>query len=124
MFGNYINEKALDILQYAPLLMLLFGYWKLSNRQIFFNEVSLLENKNDVLKSNHAPLNFDKGADFTILILVNIPILYFFERCMNIVRRIFNFFDLAKKLSGMDNDWNIVKSINEGLGNYWECLTG
>lgn len=37
MFGNYINERALDILQYAPLLMLLFGYWMLGNRQIFYN---------------------------------------------------------------------------------------
>lgn len=104
--------------------MLVFGYWKLGNRQIFFNEVQLLENKNEVIQSNHKPFDFDKGINFTFLILINIPILYFFERSMNLVRRVFNFFNLAKNLTGLDNDWNVVKSINEGLGNYWECLTG
>lgn len=29
---NRLNNKALDVLKYAPLMMLTFGYWQLSNR--------------------------------------------------------------------------------------------
>ena len=36
---NRLNDRALQILMYAPLMMLSFGYWQLSNRQIFFNEI-------------------------------------------------------------------------------------
>ena len=41
LLDNKLNMKVLDILSYAPLFTLSFGYWTLGNRQMFFNEVSL-----------------------------------------------------------------------------------
>lgn len=43
-----LTREAIMLLKYAPLFMLSFGYWALSNRQYFFNEpelVSMLSNK-------------------------------------------------------------------------------
>lgn len=46
LFDNKINEGALNILQVAPLFLIGMGYWQLSNRQIFFNEVDARVHKN------------------------------------------------------------------------------
>ena len=53
-----------------------------------------------------------------------IPIIYGFERCMNLQKRILSKLGFSNQLKGLDNDWNVVSNINERLGNYWECLTG
>ena len=36
-YDRKINLRAIKIAKAAPILMLLFGYWALSNQQIFFN---------------------------------------------------------------------------------------
>lgn len=36
MYDSKLNGKALQVLKYAPCLMYIFGYWALSNQQIFF----------------------------------------------------------------------------------------
>ena len=38
MFDHKLNTRALSLLKLAPLFMFSFGYWALSNRQIFYNE--------------------------------------------------------------------------------------
>ena len=40
LMDNKLNESSLSILQFAPIGMLLLGYWQLGNRQQFFNESS------------------------------------------------------------------------------------
>ena len=40
LIDNKLNDRALKILEWAPIMMLVFGYWQLGNRQMFFNEVS------------------------------------------------------------------------------------
>ena len=37
-FDNILHDRALRDLKYAPIFMLLMGYWHLGNRQMFFNE--------------------------------------------------------------------------------------
>jgi hypothetical protein len=32
LFDNEMNARALGLLQYAPVMMILFGYWHISNR--------------------------------------------------------------------------------------------
>lgn len=39
MYDEKLNNNALRLLQYAPLLYVSFGYWMLSSRQLFSNEV-------------------------------------------------------------------------------------
>lgn len=38
MYDESLNKNALNILTYAPLLFLSFGYWMLSSRQLFEND--------------------------------------------------------------------------------------
>lgn len=38
MIDNQLNDRAVEILMFAPLIMLSFGYWMLGNRQMFYNE--------------------------------------------------------------------------------------
>jgi hypothetical protein len=37
MFDEKLNQRAIDILQGAPIPMFMVGYWALGNPQIFFN---------------------------------------------------------------------------------------
>lgn len=37
MFDEKLNQRAIDLLQGAPILMFMVSYWALGNRQIFFN---------------------------------------------------------------------------------------
>jgi hypothetical protein len=47
----------------APFFMMFFGYYYMGNRQMFFSEVEILENKYDVRNSNHKIFDFSKGLD-------------------------------------------------------------
>ena len=40
MFDNLLNDRALSILMFAPLFMVMFSYWMIGNRQMFYNECS------------------------------------------------------------------------------------
>ena len=42
MIGNDLNEQGLKVLQYAPIGMMLCGYWLVGNRQMYFNEAPFL----------------------------------------------------------------------------------
>lgn len=48
-----LTMNALDMLKYAPLLMLFNGYWMLSNRQIFENVYSFIDTTSNQMKSEH-----------------------------------------------------------------------
>jgi hypothetical protein len=37
-YGGSLTNEALDLLSFCPVICLLFGYWILGNRQIFFDE--------------------------------------------------------------------------------------
>lgn len=39
MFDEKLNESAIATLKWAPVFMMLFGYWTMGNRQIFQNTV-------------------------------------------------------------------------------------
>ena len=38
LLDNKINIRALEILNWAPVFMMLSAYWQLGNRQMFFGE--------------------------------------------------------------------------------------
>jgi hypothetical protein len=37
VYGQVMIKGAIETLDKAPLLMLIFGYWQMGNREIFFN---------------------------------------------------------------------------------------
>jgi hypothetical protein len=52
-YSTVMNETAIDILKYAPVLMMINGYWLLSNRQMFFNTVIPISQANQLIKTEH-----------------------------------------------------------------------
>jgi len=40
-FNNDLNDMVMMILEQAPIVMIIFTYWQLGNRQMFYNEVAL-----------------------------------------------------------------------------------
>jgi hypothetical protein len=48
-----MTKNALDMIKFAPLLMLLNGFWMLSSPQIFLNKHSLIQTSAEKMKSGH-----------------------------------------------------------------------
>lgn len=69
MYDDFLHTKALEILKYAPLLMVIFGFWAVGNRQIFDNFVQGRENKNDPAITGHKTLSIDFDQRLPLLLL-------------------------------------------------------
>ena len=48
----------------------------------------------------------------------------FFDQFFNGLRYIAYKFNYLKYVKGIDFDWNINLTVNENLGNYWNCIKG
>jgi len=117
IFNNDLNDKVYRVLEKAPLIMIVFMYWMLGNRQMFYNEVELRTNFNDILRPNHNWFDFSKGVDHTAFILLFFPIFMFYEEIMIRVNKIRSKLTGSKVFS-LDMVWN------EYISSYWECLIG
>ena len=53
MLGNDLNENGLKVLMNAPIGMMLFGFWLVGNRQMFFNEYPFLTSRSEVYNPGH-----------------------------------------------------------------------
>lgn len=53
MYDNVLNNSVLNLLQYAPLLFLAFGYWMYSSHQLFGTEIIPIMKSGDVRQSGH-----------------------------------------------------------------------
>ena len=53
MYDEKLNNTALAWAQYAPMLMMAFGYWIMGNRQIFSNVIVPLEFTGTATKTDH-----------------------------------------------------------------------
>lgn len=62
MFGAAECDELLGILSHAPTMMVLFGFWQLGNRQLFFNEVMPMVHMNEATDPSHYYLDFGKGG--------------------------------------------------------------
>jgi hypothetical protein len=51
-YDEKLNNNVLSIMTYAPLLFLSFGYWMLSSRQLYGNDVHYIESAT-ATKSGH-----------------------------------------------------------------------
>lgn len=48
-----LTKNALEMIKFAPLLMLFNGYWMISSPQIFTNKINLIQNTAEKMKSSH-----------------------------------------------------------------------
>jgi hypothetical protein len=46
MYGNQINDGCLNVLKYAPILMMSVQYWAFTNKAIFKNESTQMQYQN------------------------------------------------------------------------------
>lgn len=46
MYDQQLNNNVLTLMTYPPLLLLAFGYWMLSSKQLLSNEVQYVEQPN------------------------------------------------------------------------------
>lgn len=54
MYDNKLNDRVLGLMTYAPLFMLTFGYWMVSNKQLLSNDnINYRVLSNDVLPTGH-----------------------------------------------------------------------
>ena len=53
MYDDKLNKNALKVLLWAPLFMLCFGYWMISNPQILGNELNPILLASEPYDNNH-----------------------------------------------------------------------
>jgi hypothetical protein len=69
MFSDYLNRNAIRTLKWAVHLYTFSGYWFLTNRQIFYNEVFATARRSDREITNHSIHNIPMDQTFPLLLL-------------------------------------------------------
>ena len=130
MIGNDLNEQGLKVLQYAPIGMMLCGYWLVGNRQMFFNHSPFLSSRSEIYNPGHHTFDYDDGLNYTVLLLMFAVIIFFFNKANIFLQKIgqtvklFTILKTNKDQPIVDNQWNLLIDVDEHLGNYWECIRG
>lgn len=122
LLDNKLDNRAIETLKYSPILMLSMGYWYLGNRQMFFNEYSLVEEANDEVQDSGHHV-FDLPLH-TLPLLFAIPIVLFHEPLINFVTRNFQKFGWLSDFKNLRKFDNKELIVNENLGQFWQCLSG
>ena len=72
---DMMTKNALNLLSYSPLLLLLNGYWMLSNMQMFDSKVSRIDQVNDRMQSGHTMDSINALSHATPMLFIAIPLL-------------------------------------------------
>lgn len=120
MFDEKLNQRAIDLLQGAPVAMFMVGYWALGNPQIFFNvPPTIKEHGSQAENTEHWPFNFNHVNSTQLMLLV---IIYLWCDTLFMHKYRKEFFKWIKLVG---DGTNMLKAdIDEGLANYWQALTG
>jgi len=112
MYDEKLNNVALAWAKYAPLLMMVFGYWTMGNKQIFSNVIVPHQYTNGIVETDHRG-DPDVGVELPLFIIGCIMLVYYL---------ILNPIKICCKRNGYcktaeDDD------VDEDLGTYYECLS-
>ena len=122
---NELNNQALSLLYFAPIIFLLKCYWLLGNRQMFFNELIPISDASTVINPGHSLFDFVSGMNPSLFILVFIPVFVFtdkFETGMHIVTGLLR---KQRKVKGFNSNMtDITVKLKENLDSYWNCIPG
>jgi len=106
MFDEKLNKSAISKMKWAPIFMMFFGYWCLSNVQIFTNISGFIFSTLQPVQSYHNMWRFGVNQALPLLIVgVTLGILYVFN---GEVLSILNMFGIMMPKDGVD----------EGFGTY------
>jgi len=119
LFNNDLNDKVYNILEKAPLFMIVFGFWQLGNRQMFFNETTIMEKQGQIFRAHHHWFDYSQGVDHTLFLIIFFPFFLFFRQFTN------GFIKCLECLQIFSSRQFQGKAfLNENLGNYWQCIIG
>lgn len=112
MFDEKLNESSISKMKWAPIFMMFFGYWCLTNKQIFTNESYEIYRTTEAVQTGHKMWSFAANSGLPLFL------------CGLIMGFLIFFNDLALSVL---NKWGIMlpeaeDEVDEGLGTYWQCL--
>lgn len=70
MINDFLNKNALRILKWAVHFYTFFGYWFITNRQIFYDDVTPTMRRSDRGITNHTLYNIPYDQTFPLLIFM------------------------------------------------------
>ena len=114
---------------------------------MFFNEIHTLSNASESKYSNHLMLDYSRGPDHTILVLLFVFIFVFQKHWFKVIQKLSQKVKLIDKVENLGNfhqdhddeekhhhhkasmshfndDWEFHGHVDENIGSYWECLSG
>jgi len=75
-FDDALNKSALYIMKFAPLTMMVFGYWVMGNRQIFKNEIEGRTYKTDPVRTNHIGYEIVPDLSLPLFIMSGLLVIF------------------------------------------------
>lgn len=112
-FDDSLNKSALYIMKFAPLTMMLFGYWVMGNRQIFSNDVTSRTLKTDPVITNHKGYEVMVNQDLPLFIMSALLVIFLIAS---------GFFKTILHYLGIISEEKEIE-VDEQLGNYFNCLS-
>jgi len=112
MFDEKLNSSAITKMKYAPLFMMFFGYWCMSNVQLFTNTSGEIISALEPVETYHSMWSFavNQALPLMVMGLVLLMIVFFDDLVRNTLIK-------CGILEAEEED-----EVDEGLGTYWECL--
>jgi len=74
-----MTKNAMGLLKIAPILLLVNGYWMLSNKLIYANHWEYIENDGDTMGSGHAlkmEYNVNWASPILVMVIASFIILF------------------------------------------------
>jgi hypothetical protein len=118
MYDGALNDKAYNILVMAPCSMFLFGYWAMSNAQMFLNIPPERAFTNRSPNPKHELIDLNHGLNQGLLALFIFAFWLFKIFWVSIGQPLI---DCCFKKDEKDDE---VHVNNEGLPSYWKALPG
>jgi hypothetical protein len=89
MFDEKLNESAIGTMKWAPVAMMIFGYWIMGNRQIFHNYVHESDYRTDPVTTDHKGYNISMDCSFPLLIMAIVMFVFIFfnDLLLSILRK-------------------------------------
>lgn len=112
MINDRLNKNAIKTMKWAVHLYTFTGYWFLTNRQIFYDDVHVKNRRSDNEVTNHTLYNIELDRTFPLLLF------FFFLLGYMILYNIFSFIWSLIRSDTM----NIYLRSLEGLYTYYDSL--
>ncbi|CDW91332.1 UNKNOWN [Stylonychia lemnae] len=120
LFDQQLTQTALNILQWGVILYLGFGYWMLSNKQIFTNTIHPKEYAKEIIYTGHDIANIEIDHAFPVLVfLIAVAAVLFFVMIKNFIEEYFIKSSQEQELLGFEGLVRFYKSLYKSDLDFW-----